>query len=469
MVPTLDTPTKLEDGSELTVEHIEGALEFIEADEMGALEGKGKKVKGRLGRMIFQFATADTLNENRRIYPLAVVEAALRDFNVRIDKNVVFGNLDHPSVWDPESLSIQLSDAAVKVVEAVMVNDTDIKVVIDILDNKDGQQLKSVLDAKGNPGLSQRALAVWREPNDEERKHHKIPQNEYVVVAEMLRLITYDVVSEAGFSEAHGAKVQEHKKQELVIMTLEEFKAKYPALYNECIALGKTFAAEGLAGKIEAAVTDAKPAIVEEAVKPVQKELDTERVRSTKAVEALTALKPVLVELEIVNEKITDVEAASQLAAAEASKVVMQTTINEQKAANEVLTTQVDAMNGVKGANEALIAVRDKYAKLPAKVLKRILQKVQDAEVTTVEDAIAIADEVVAFLNDFGVGAEKPKVPKTPNAPLGAMSIESLMTGLDENLANPKDSNSGNSTLELSNEIRAGVGKLMDGAIPTLA
>jgi len=442
------------DGEELACEVFQGRVGFKTEEEL-VTEGV-KANSGRLGRMTFEFTTANVLNGNRRIYPTEVFQLALAGLVERIKRDVVFGNLDHPSIWDPESLIIKLSDAAVKLVEAKMTSDEDIKLILDILDNKHGAQLVSVLKVKGNPGVSQRAMAAWRDPTEAERERFKIPENEFVRVAEVLRLITYDIVSEPGFHDADGATVTEHRKGDPPMkLTIEIIKAQAPEVFAALVAEAKTVAEASLEQEIE----ERKPKIVEEAVASVNEELEKATSQNESTIKALEALKPTMVALGIVNEQITDTEAAARVATAEAEVA----TLKGEKAALETqladLQKKVDASEAKDRVVEGIRAVSKQFKGDPFH--DQIVRQVAAENIADTEKALAKALEIKTFIDGLNVKpdneGEKPKGDdETKDV---ASVVESLING---NNADPSKAN-GSGTEEIATEHQVGLNILKAG------
>lgn len=313
-----DRRTTGADGYEACPEVFAPAKHGFKTEAEIANEGKTEKKKGRLGRLTYEFRMADAVNQNRRLYPSSVVKAAVASFVERVNRNVVYGRLDHPSEWDSESLVVTTRDASHLVSEATMVDDTDIRVSVDIMDNEHGRQLLSVLEVGGNPGISQRAQALWREISSAERVTFKVPETDYVRVADAMRLITYDIVSEPGFGDADEPTVSESKEAIGVdSMTLEQLRAQHPQLVLQLLNEGKAAAMAELPAQITAAVEKKKPEILAEAATAAanEKKALTEQIDKIKA--SFETLKPVMKALGVVNEQLTDVAAAAKVATME--------------------------------------------------------------------------------------------------------------------------------------------------------
>jgi hypothetical protein len=426
-------PTELSDGQEFAIEEFESKMSWLTEDEL-ATEAKGKPRKGRLGRMIFEFATADTFNRNRRVYPAETFKAALVDLQSRIGDNKVFGNLDHPSAWDYDSLTVQLKDACVKVVEATMTNDTEIRVVVDILDNDHGRQLMSVLEAIGNPGISQRAIARWREPTEDERQRHKVPKDEYMVVAESLRLITYDIVSDPGFSDADGAQVRERHTAGVQTMNIEQLRKEHQALYSEVFNLGKVEGEKSLESKVADAIEAQKPTIASEAVAAIQKKLDEANEQKQKLVDQLAPLKAALEQLGIVNEKMTDTEAAAKVATTEAALKASNEKVAALEAEKKALETKVAEAADEQKVLSNIKTINEIYKDSPHRTI--IVREVAKTKFTDLAQMKAAAEDLAGMLKEAGGDG-------TTTPPTSTDSIDQLVNSLTGNQKPADESNNG--------------------------
>lgn len=452
------------------------------AQRLDASEAKKRKGK-RLGRLTYSFQTADRLNDNRRIYPSEVVKPAMDALAARVAKARVFGRLDHPGPFEEDSLRVTFRDAAVMVVEASMPNDTDVKVVLDILDNEHGRQLRSVMDVGGNPGTSQRAVAIWRDPTDEERERFKIPENEFAVVADALRLITYDVVSEPGFDDADRAAVTEHKTAKGdSIMELADLQAKHPSLYQQVLLAGRTEAEAGFEARLTEAREAGKAEGVASANETVTTDLEGEKTKNAELIAVFESLKPKLVELGVVNEKITDAEAAGRIATLEAKVEKLETDLT---AANEAKTAAENAANEAKSrvtAFETLRKVSAQYAKHPHHnhILMQVDAKMKATPGMTEQQAMEAAAAVDAFIKQIapqGAAATPPATPPgtppvapandsvTPPTPTGSFfgSVEALL-----HPANPQAGSGGGDPANEGNEQTKAAGNVFGAQLPAI-
>jgi len=426
------------------------ALEHkFETEAVYAERTKSKPRKGRLGRLTFEFKTADILNGNRRIYPGDVFKMAFDAFMERVKKNSVFGNLDHPSEYDPDGLIIRLSDACVKIDESSsLVSDTNVEVTLDILDNKHGQQLMSVLDANGNPGLSQRAIAEWREATEAERARFGVPSGEWAVVAKVLRLITYDVVSEPGFADAIGAKFTENQQapgNQKMPFTLDQLKSQEPTAYSAAFAEGKAAAASEVSTKVQEGIAAQKPTIVAEALKPIEAKLAEATEGAEQVKKVLAGVKPAMVKLGLVNEQITDVQAAAQVATLTNENKQLKEQLEASKKEHADLKAAHDTLKNDLAASEAIKLVADAFKAHPHRDV--IIKQVAAKKIADASKAMEAANGVAEFIKSVGGNTNGAAAPTNTNTNAGGGSAleNTLATLLSPNHANANgNANGGN-------------------------
>lgn len=121
---------------------------------------------------------ADTLNQNGRIYPLAILEREVRNYQKFILERRALGECDHP-----ESSVISLKNVSHLVREAYIENGT-VFGTIEILNTPSGQILQSLVDSKVKLGISSRGVGSTKK------------QGDYYVVQPDFQLICWDAVSE---------------------------------------------------------------------------------------------------------------------------------------------------------------------------------------------------------------------------------------------------------------------------------
>ena len=120
----------------------------------------------------------DTLNQNGRIYPTAVLEREVRNYQKFISENRALGELDHP-----DSSVVNLKNVSHIVKEAYL----DKGVVygtVELLDTPSGKILQSLVESGVKLGISSRGVGSTKK------------QGDYYVVQDDFQLICWDYVSE---------------------------------------------------------------------------------------------------------------------------------------------------------------------------------------------------------------------------------------------------------------------------------
>lgn len=121
---------------------------------------------------------ADTLNQNGRIYPMAVLEREVRNYQKFIAENRALGELDHP-----DSSVVNLKNVSHVIKEAYL----DKGVVygtVELLDTPSGKILQSLVESGVKLGISSRGVGSVKK------------QGDYHVVQDDFQLICWDYVSE---------------------------------------------------------------------------------------------------------------------------------------------------------------------------------------------------------------------------------------------------------------------------------
>ena len=122
---------------------------------------------------------ADTLNQNGRIYPMAVLDREVRNYQKFILEKRALGELDHP-----DSSVVNLKNASHVVTEAYVENGT-VFGTVEILDKTpSGAILKGLIESGVKLGISSRGVGSTRK------------QGDYYVVQDDFQLICWDFVSE---------------------------------------------------------------------------------------------------------------------------------------------------------------------------------------------------------------------------------------------------------------------------------
>tara|TARA_Y100000114_G_C11697880_1_gene296938 strand:+ start:390 stop:992 length:603 start_codon:yes stop_codon:yes gene_type:complete len=134
-------------------------------------EGKPLMMKGILQK-------AETLNQNGRIYPKAILEREIRNYQKFIKENRALGELDHP-----DSSVVELKNASHTVREAYMEGDI-VYGTVEILNTPSGKILQSLVESGITLGISSRGVGSTRAKGDMQ------------IVQDDFQLICWDFVSE---------------------------------------------------------------------------------------------------------------------------------------------------------------------------------------------------------------------------------------------------------------------------------
>lgn len=121
---------------------------------------------------------ADTLNQNGRIYPRAILEREIINYQKFIRENRALGECDHP-----DTSVVELKNASHIVREARMEGDT-VYGSVELLDTPSGKILQSLIESGVTLGISSRGVGSTRQ------------QDGNTVVQEDFQLICFDIVSE---------------------------------------------------------------------------------------------------------------------------------------------------------------------------------------------------------------------------------------------------------------------------------
>ena len=121
---------------------------------------------------------ADTLNQNGRIYPRAILEREIDNYQKFIRENRALGECDHP-----DTSVVELKNVSHIVRETKMEGDT-VSGVIELLDTPSGKILQSLVEAGVTLGISSRGVGSTRK------------QGDAVIVQDDFQLICFDIVSE---------------------------------------------------------------------------------------------------------------------------------------------------------------------------------------------------------------------------------------------------------------------------------
>ena len=121
---------------------------------------------------------AETLNQNGRIYPKAILEREIRNYQKFIKENRALGELDHP-----DSSVVELKNASHTVREAYMDGDI-VYGTVEILNTPSRKILQSLVESGITLGISSRGVGSTKSKGDMQ------------IVQDDFQLICWDFVSE---------------------------------------------------------------------------------------------------------------------------------------------------------------------------------------------------------------------------------------------------------------------------------
>ena len=121
---------------------------------------------------------SDTLNQNGRIYPKAILEREIRNYQKFIAEKRALGECDHP-----DSSVVELKNASHLIREAYMEDDV-VFGTVELLDTPSGKILQSLVESGVTLGISSRGVGSVKAEGD------------YDVVQDDFQLICWDFVSE---------------------------------------------------------------------------------------------------------------------------------------------------------------------------------------------------------------------------------------------------------------------------------
>lgn len=121
---------------------------------------------------------AETLNGNRRKYPIDVLQKEVRNYQKLVKERRALGELDHP-----DDSVINLKNAS-HIVTACWMEENRVMGKIKVLDTPSGQILRSLVESNVAIGISSRGMGSVTEVNGE------------TIVEDDFQLICFDVVSE---------------------------------------------------------------------------------------------------------------------------------------------------------------------------------------------------------------------------------------------------------------------------------
>ena len=140
-----------------------------------------------------EFAIFDEVNQNGRVYPRKIYEAALREIMPRVKSRSFTGECDHPIDYD----EVRLSNVSHVVTELKVVGNT-VQGTVELLDTPSGRVVQSLVEAGVPIGISSRAVGDYTERDGKE------------IINEM-SLIAYDLVADPSFKSSVLSEVAKSK------------------------------------------------------------------------------------------------------------------------------------------------------------------------------------------------------------------------------------------------------------------
>lgn len=139
-----------------------------------------KESRDMYGKIVLKgiIQRANTLNQNGRIYPRAILEREMINYQKLIQEKRALGECDHP-----DSSVVELKNVSHVVTEAHMEGD-NVYGTIEILDTPSGKIIQSLIESGVTLGISSRGVGSTRNQGDSQ------------IVQEDFQLICFDMVSE---------------------------------------------------------------------------------------------------------------------------------------------------------------------------------------------------------------------------------------------------------------------------------
>jgi hypothetical protein len=136
---------------------------------------------------------ADTLNQNGRIYPHAILEREIRNYQKFIKENRALGELDHP-----DTSVVELKNVS-HVIREAWLNENVVYGTVELLNTPSGKILQSLVESGIKLGISSRGVGSTRKQGDSQ------------IVQDDFQLICWDFVSEpstpGAFMMSEGKRV----------------------------------------------------------------------------------------------------------------------------------------------------------------------------------------------------------------------------------------------------------------------
>lgn len=114
------------------------------------------------GRLMLQgvIQKANTKNQNKRIYPMGILQREVENYQKAVRENRAVGELDHP-----ESSSVSLKNVS-HIIREMAWNGQDVIGRVEVLSTPQGKVLESLLEAGVTIGISSRGVGSTEKTNE---------------------------------------------------------------------------------------------------------------------------------------------------------------------------------------------------------------------------------------------------------------------------------------------------------------
>jgi len=160
---------------------------------------------------------AETVNQNGRIYPKAILEREIRNYQKFIQESRALGECDHP-----DSSVVELKNVSHIIREAYLDGDV-VYGTVELLDTPCGKILQSLVESGVKLGISSRGVGSTKR------------QGQYQIVQDDFQLICWDFVSEPS---TPGAFVMREGKEMITEEALDAFfnnSDKVDRIFNDIL------------------------------------------------------------------------------------------------------------------------------------------------------------------------------------------------------------------------------------------
>jgi hypothetical protein len=186
-----------------------------------------------------RFGLSDTPTANKRVYKRKLMEREVHKKQSAIKENTVYGELDHPG--DGKT---KLSRSSHRITKLQMKPNGEIYGEALVMDTSKGKELKAIVGSGGKVGVSSRGWGTTRPDgsgNDIVQEDYNLITFDFV--ADPAAVNSYPDFKEETSSDDNVTGVNEQKHNQTQEgdgdsdMTIEEFRKKYPELYNNIVSM----------------------------------------------------------------------------------------------------------------------------------------------------------------------------------------------------------------------------------------